>query len=134
MTKHKIQTMADLVRERKRVVHQLHEAEKELAVSASYFKHNHKKIIWHYVNPFSGDTTLGVITQTLETAVIPMISEATGVNIRALKGDKAVSETVKSALVTLAVTAVKKWIRERKNKKETNTGTDSETMTESDNG
>ncbi|MFN4972949.1 MAG: hypothetical protein ACK45I_10140 [Bacteroidota bacterium] len=134
MTKHKIQTMADLVRERKRVVHQLHETEKELAVSASYFKHNHKKIIWHYVNPFSGDTTLGVITQTLETAVIPMISEATGVNIRALKGDKAVSETVKSALVTLAVTAVKKWIRERKNKKETNTGTDSETMTESDNG
>ena len=52
MTKHKIQTMADLVRERKRVVHQLHETEKELAVSASYFKHNHKKIIWHYVNPF----------------------------------------------------------------------------------
>jgi|GEM_PF-3296247 hypothetical protein len=134
MTKHKIQTMADLVRERKRVMHQLHEKEKELAVTASYFKHNHKKIIWHYINPFSGDTTLGVITQTLETAVIPVISEATGLNIRALKGDKAVSETVKSALVTVAVAAVKKWLRERKNKNENSEQTDSETVSESDNG
>jgi hypothetical protein len=109
--------MADLMRERKRVVHALHEKEKDLAVSAEFFKHNHKKIIWHYVNPFSGDTTLGVIGRTLEGALIPIISEATGVNVKALKGEKILDETVKTAIISLAVTAVKKWVQNRKRRK-----------------
>lgn len=118
MTKRKINNMHDLKQEKHRLQKSLHTTEKELGAHYTYFSTHYKKIIWSTLNPFKSEGVIGTIGSSLQGMILPVLQEASGIQLKHGEGKESVeSDAIKSALVVIALNAIKKWTARKKKKK-----------------
>jgi hypothetical protein len=120
-TNKNIMDLEDLLREKYRVSIELQSCKKELHHSMMYLKHNHKSMIWSFINPIDKNTSLGSLLSNITTVVSPIIKNAAGLNTENTKNGNL---DLNVALAVLIAESIKSWIEKRRAKKKTKVNSD----------